>query len=190
MFPEINIILQDDAVATFRVFHDRQRAISVNSYARPQLGNRSVRYCAVRDGVDKQLGRMRQVRPRRQFVLNRLCRIRKRLPDDAIRLSVLNAELYAVSENQRTIQCRVWGVLAIDCDIPVFFDEGRRKRCDCRVVGYDIVRYDMAHDVSNIRVLKSVWQGERANPKCVCYDGRSDGNNHRECHGIDFHGIG
>ena len=111
---------------------------------------------------------MRQVRPRRQFVLNRLCRIRKRLPDDAVRLAVLDAKLYAVSENLRTIQCRVWGVLAIDCDIPVFFDERRRKKCDCRVVGYDIVRHDMSHDVRYIRVLKPVWQGERANPECVC----------------------
>lgn len=168
MFPEIYEVLQNDAVATFRVVHDRQGAISVNSYARPQLGNRPVRYCAIRDGVDKQLGRMRQVRPRRQFVLNRLCRIRKRLPDDAVRLAVLDAKLYAISENLRTIQCRVWGVLAIDCDIPVFFDERRRKRSDCRVVGYDIVRHDMAHDVRYIRVLKPVWQGERANPECVC----------------------
>ena len=56
MFLEIYEVLQNDAAATFRVVHDRQGAISVNSYARPQLGNRPVRYCAIRDGVDKQLG--------------------------------------------------------------------------------------------------------------------------------------
>ena len=110
MFPEIYEVLQNDAVATFRVVHDRQGAISVNSYARPQLGNRPVRYCAIRDGVDKQLGRMRQVRPRRQFVLNRLCRIRKRLPDDAVRLAVLYVELYSFMEQLRAIRGSARGI--------------------------------------------------------------------------------
>ena len=110
MFPEIYEVLQNDAVAAFRVFHDRQGAIPENSCAGPQLGNRSVSYCAVRDGVDKQLGRMRQVRPRRQFVLNRLCHIRKRLPDDAVRLAVLYVELYSFMEQLRAIQGSARGI--------------------------------------------------------------------------------
>ena len=103
-----------------------------------------------------------KVRPHRQFAFNGLGRIGQRLLDDAVRLAILNIELYALHENFGAIKRSPCRIEALDANIAVFILIRWLKSCNRCAEGLHIICRHIPHDVGDVRVLETIRQSERA----------------------------